>query len=198
MEWTELADDETVERTAEALRKRNVDVMVVNTGVDAKTKVLELLPKGVEIMQASSTTLDQIGVSQELEESGNYRALRKSIKSIDDPKQRYDARRKALGAEYAVGSVQAVTEAGQIVVASASGSQIPLYSYGAANVILVVGTQKIVKDLDAAMKRIYEYALALESKRIGKGSSVNKIYLLEREGQQGRVRLIFVKERLGF
>ncbi|HUY70189.1 MAG TPA: lactate utilization protein [Candidatus Baltobacteraceae bacterium] len=202
MDWTTLANDATVEKTAKALTERGIEAIVVETGEEARQKVLELIPKKSEVMHVSSTTLAEIGVSKDIDESGEFDSLRKRIMAITDAAERNEFRRKTLSPDYGIGSVQAVTEDGQVVIASASGSQLPVYAYGATKLIWVVGTQKIVKDMDAAMKRIYEQALPLESERVKVAygmarSSVNKILVFERE-KPGRITLIFVKQKLGF
>ncbi|HVC58360.1 MAG TPA: lactate utilization protein [Candidatus Acidoferrales bacterium] len=202
MDWTTLANDETVERTAKALTERGIETIIVETGEEARQKVLELIPKKSEVMHVSSTTLAEIGVSKEIDESGEFDSLRKRIMAITDSAERNEFRRKTLSPEYGIGSVQAITEDGQVVVASASGSQLPVYAYGATKLIWVVGTQKIVKDMETAMKRIYEHTLELESERVKVAygmarSSVNKILIFERE-KPGRITLIFVKQKLGF
>ena len=101
-----------------------------------------------------------------------------------------------------VGSVHAVTEDGKIVIASNSGSQLAPYAFSAAKVIWIVGTQKIVKNLDEAMKRIEEYTLKLEDERLmnvyGMHSSIRKVLTINSEIMPGRITLIFVKEVLGF
>ena len=102
----------------------------------------------------------------------------------------------------ALKELHAITEDGQLLIASASGSQIPPYSFTASHVVLVVGTHKIVKDLDDGLKRLYEYSLPLESERARKaygvqGSSVNMVLLLERT-RPGRVSIVLVGEELGF
>jgi L-lactate utilization protein LutC len=201
MEWTKLANDETIAKTSKALKDRGIDVIVVKNKEDAKKKVLEMIPQGSEVMQVSSTTMDEIGISKEIE-NGNYNSLRKMIMAVNDEAARLELRKKSSSPEYGLGSVHAVTEDGQVVIASRSGSQIPIYAYGATNLIWVVGTQKIVKNLDHAFKRIYEHSLVLEGERIGKvygkpGSSIDKILIVEKE-RPGRITLIFVKEQLGF
>lgn len=202
MDWTKLADDKTIESTAEALRGRGIEVTVVENREEARNKVLEYIPKKSEVLHATSVTLETIGITRDIEESGEYDSLKKKINMIDDKERRDEIRRRMLSPDYVVGSVHAITETGQIVVASATGSQIPPYVYGANNVIWVVGAQKIVKNLDDAFKRIYEYTLERESERVRKAynmpkSSVNKILVLEKE-KPGRIKLIFVKEELGF
>ncbi len=202
MEWDKLADNDMMERTAEALRKRGIEVMIVESKEAAREKVLGLIPKKAEVLHVASATIDEIGVSKELDDSGDYDSIGAKIRGVTDMAERNRLRKLMLTPAYAVGSVHAVTEDGQIIDVSASGSQIPVYSYGAENLVLVVGTQKIVKNLDEALKRVYEYVLPLESERVRKaynmpGSSVNKILIIEKE-RPGRTKLIFVKEKLGF
>src|SRR5437868_9977692 len=83
--------------------------------------------------------------------------------------------------DYALGSVHAITEDGQVVVASASGSQIPNYAFGAEHFIWAVGSQKLVKDLGEAIDRIENYAFQLEDERAQKAygmhSSINKLLI---------------------
>ncbi len=202
MKWEDLASDASIEKTVKALQDRGIEVLVVDKGSDAKKKLLEMIPQGAEVMQVTSTTLDEIGVSKSIED-GNYKSLRKMILAVNDEAERLVLRKRSVGStEYGIGSVHAVTEDGQVMVVSGSGSQIPVYSYGATHVIWVVGTQKIVKNLDDAFKRVYEHSLPLEGERMGKvygrpGSNINKIFILEKE-RPGRITLIFVKEKLGF
>ncbi len=202
MRWEALADDATVDRVAEVLVKRGIEVFVVSDGAEAKRKVLDLIPQGSEVMEASSTTMKEIGVTTEIEESGRYDSVRKRLYGITDSEERNNMRRKSLGTPYAIGSVQAITEGGQLVSASASGSQISMYAFDSQNVILVVSTNKIVKDLDEALERIYGYALPLESRRVHEAygwesSYVGKVLILERD-RPGRTKVILVKEKLGF
>lgn len=201
MDWTKLADDKTIEQTATALKKRGFDVMVVETGADAKKKVIELIPKNAQVMDMTSVTLQEIGITKEIE-SGEYDSLRKKIMAITDEKERNAFRKNTITPDYAVGSVQAITEDGQLVMASATGSQLAPYVYGATNIIWVAGAQKIVKNLEDGIKRVYEQTLPLESERVKKlygmpHSVVSKIFIYENE-RPGRVRIILVKEKLGF
>ncbi|MDE1855238.1 MAG: lactate utilization protein [Candidatus Micrarchaeota archaeon] len=203
MVWNKLADDATVDSVAKALEKRGMEVYVVDSGAEAKKKFFELIPDGAEVLESSSTTLNTIGVTKELEQDGKYDSVKRKLHSINNPEERNNVRRRSLGAAYGVGSVQAVTEDGRLVTASASGSQIATYAFSTQNVVLVVGTQKIVKNLDEAFKRIYEHALPLESKRVNEtygwteGSYVGKLLVLERD-RPGRTKVILVKEKLGF
>ena len=201
MEWNKLATEEVLQKTIKALEARGFEVIVAENKEDAKKKALALIPEGSEVMHVTSRTLLEAGIAQALDE-GKYVSLRKMIMAVTNDAERLQLRKKSTSPEYGIGSVHAVTEDGQVVIASASGSQLPVYAYGATNVIWVVSTMKIVKNLDMAFRRINEYILPLESERVRKeykmpGSSVNKILIMEKE-RPGRIKLIFVKEKLGF
>jgi L-lactate utilization protein LutC len=156
-------------------------------------------------MTGASTSLDEIGFT-ELLQSGTHqwKNLKQELMSEKDPAKLRSLRVKATGSEYFIGSVQAVAETGEIVVASASGSQIPAYAFNARNVVWVVGAQKIVRSLEEALRRVREHALPLETSRMKSqgfpGSMIGKILILEREPPQlGRnLTMILVNEKLGF
>jgi len=197
-----VADQATIEKTAEALEKNGIHALIVETGAEAKEQLFELLPKEAEVMNMTSTTLDSIGVSKEIMESGNYNAVRKELESLDRETQGLEMQKLGAAPEWVVGSCHAVTEDGKVLIASASGSQLPAYAGGSNHVIWVVGAQKLVKDFDDGIKRLYEYSLPLEDERArkvyGMGSGVNKILVVNKEFMQGRITMIIVKEKLGF
>jgi L-lactate utilization protein LutC len=202
MDWTKLADDETVEKTVKALKENGFEVIIADNGEDAMRKTLGLIPKGAEVLAATSATTSAIGLASELDESGKYNSVRKKLMSMDRNKEHMQMSKIGSAPEWIVGSVHAVTEDGKVMIVSASGSQLPGYSYGSQHVIWVVGTQKIVKDLDQGFKRIYEHVLPLEDERVKKvyhipGSSVSKVLIMQKE-RPGRITIVLVKEALGF
>jgi acyl-CoA hydrolase len=196
------ASEETIQRTAAALREHNIEAIVVDTGADAKPVVLERIPDGSEVHSGASKTLQATGIQAELEASPRITWLRKQILSMDRKTQAREIRRLGAAPDVMLGSVSAVTEDGTLVTASYGGSQLGPYASTAGKVILVIGSQKIVKDLDEALRRIYEHALPLESERLrgalGIESQVGKILILNREVQPGRTTAILVREALGF
>jgi len=201
MDWDKTADDETLERAAKALRSKNIEVIVAENGNEAREKLLSMIKEGSTVMEVSSTTLKQIGVHDIINESGRFVPLNKEVSKESDSAKRAELRRALPSPDYALGSVHAVTEDGQLLTATASGSQLPSYSFTAKKVILAVGTQKIVKNVDQGIQRIYEHSLPMETERMMKAysmpSSVNQILIIEK-GIPGRMTLIFIKERLGF
>ncbi len=202
MDWKTLADRMTIEKTAINLTSRGIDVIVAENRDDAKAKALALIPEGSDVYCMSSITLDETGILKEVEESGKYQSVRKRVMSISDKGARDAARKAASACQFAIGSVHAVTEDGHVVIVSQSGSQLAPYAFSARNVIWIVGSQKIVKDLASAHKRISEYVVPLENERAkkvyGVGTSLNKTLIIDKEIMPGRIKMVIVKEKLGF
>ena len=206
--WARLATDEQIERTAAALETNGMQAIVVDTGDEARHQVFSLLPAGAQVLTMTSRTLETIGVAEEIDEplelgeARRYDAVRPKLLQMDMTTQWPQMRRLGASPDYAVGSVHAVSENGEVFVASASGSQLGAYVYGAGSVIWVVGGQKIVPDRDAAFRRIYEYSFPREDERAreayGVGSGVNKILVVNREFVPGRITVVLVKQELGF
>ncbi|MGH7686514.1 MAG: LUD domain-containing protein [Candidatus Dormibacteria bacterium] len=201
-EFSQLASDEQVRRACTALDSHGVRTHVVDTGPEARRLVTSLLPDGAEVYNNTSRTLEAIGVAEDIELSGRYEALRLRLYQMDREMQRRELRTLAASPDYVVGSVHAVTEDGSLLIASASGSQLGPIVSGAEHVIFVIGTQKIVPDLDTALRRIREYAYPLEDERArrvyGIVSGVNNVLIINKVVMPGRITAILVKERLGF
>ena len=197
-----LADDARVARTAAALEANGISVLRAANAGEAKRIVLGLIPAGSQVHHGASQSLEVAGIVEEIEKPGRYEPLRPRMLSMDRETQAGEIRRLTSSPDVMLGSVHAVTETGSLVAASASGSQLGPYSSGAGKVILVVGTQKIVADLDEALRRIDEYVFPLEDARAeaayGVHSAVNKVLIINREYVPGRITIVFVDEALGF
>ena len=201
-EFTGLASDERIANTAAALERNGIRSLLAATAADARRLVSSLLPDGAEVYNNTSQTLESIGVADDIERSGRYQPLRLRLYRMDREMQQREMRTLAASPDYVVGSVHALTEGGSLLIASASGSQLgPLVS-GAGQVILIIGAQKIVPDVAAGMRRIYEYCYPLEDARArrayGVPSGVNNILVINKAVAPGRVTAIIVHERLGF
>ena len=198
----QLATDESINKAKDALTKNGIEVFVLESGAKAKEKVLQMIPGGAETMNMSSVTVDSIGLAKEINESGTYNSVRKKFATMDRATQGLEMQKLGAAPEWTVGSVHAVTEDGKVIIASQTGSQLPSYAFGSSHVVWVVGSQKIVKDLDEGMKRVYEYVLPLENERAmkayGKGSNVSKLLIINKEITPSRITMIIVKEKLGF
>jgi len=200
--WTELPDQKTLEKTSKSLKANGIEVWIVENGEEAKKKVLELLPKGASIMTMTSATLNSINILPEINESGNYDSVRNKLNSMNRKTSGREMQVLGSAPEWTIGSVHAVTQDGKVLIASNTGSQLSAYVYGGDHVIWVIGAQKIVKDFNAGIKRIYEHTLLLESERMkklyGVPSNVSKLLVINKEIKPGRITAIIVKEVLGF
>lgn len=201
--WKTIPSQEIIKKTAENLTNHGFQTSVVSNKSEAMKVLSELLPEKAEIMVGSSTSLDQIGFSEALE-SGKKGWINKKAEvwSENDEQKRNQLRRTALTSQYYLASANAVTEDGVIVAVDATGSRVGAYPLAAENLILVVGANKITKNLDEAMTRIREYVFPLEDERAqkayGSGSTFGKWVIMEREVNPGRVKVILVEEELGF
>lgn len=201
--WTKIPDQTIIGKTIEALRANNINALVVENKEEAKRKVLEIIPEGAEVMTMTSATLDSIGIPPEINESRRYSSIRNKLNSLDRATQSLQMQKLGSAPQFVVGSVNAITQDGKVLIASNTGSQLSAYVYGSENVIWVIGAQKIVKDFDEAIERIYEYVLPLESKRVQKAygmpqSAVNKLLVINKEVKPNRMTAIIVKGVLGF
>lgn len=205
MNYAALASQTTVDTTAAALRANNVEVFVVNGSHNALAKIKEFIPSGASVMNGSSRTLEQIGFVDYLKAgSHGWKNLHEGILAEKDPAKQSQLRKQAVLSDYYLGSVHALAETGEFVIASNTGSQLPHIVFTSPNLIFVVSTQKIVPTLPDAMKRLYEHVIPLEDERMkglyGKGTYPSKIVTFNRENPiTGRkVRMILVNEKLGF
>jgi hypothetical protein len=201
-EFTRIASDERIERAAHALEANNIHTLVVDSGEEARKLVLELLPDGAEVYANISKTLETLGITEEIDKSGRYDAVRPKVLSLDRKTQADEIRVLRARPRIIVGSVHALTEEGQVLTASFGGSQLAGYVYGSAKVIWVIGAQKIVKDLNEGFRRIEEYSYPLEDARLratlGIPTAVGKVLIINREAMPGRTTAIIVKEELGY
>jgi acyl-CoA hydrolase len=196
-----LPDDQTLAATVVALEEHGFSVEVVDNLDAAREAVLARIPRGSSVMTNTSMTLEETGIAGAINDGGPYESARNAMFALDFATQAQEM--KAIGGQpdYALGSVHAVSRDGTLVIASASGSQLASYAWGAANVIFVVGAQKLVPNLEAARERIYQHSLVLEDARAqaayGQHSSVGKILEIHQE-LPGRIHIVLIRQQVGF
>ncbi|HTH69904.1 MAG TPA: LUD domain-containing protein [Candidatus Saccharimonadales bacterium] len=200
--FTAPAPEEQLQRTAAALRANNIETVLVDTAADAKREVLARIPDGSEVHSGASKTLQDTGIIAELEASERIEWVRRRTLRMDRTTESRQIRKLAAAPDIMLGSVAAVTEDGKLLAVSNSGSQLGPYAAGAGKLIVVVGAQKIVADVDEALRRVYDYALELESERLrgalGIDSYVSYILIVNRDPRPGRTTVVIVREALGF
>ena len=205
MTFDERADKDAgagrLDEVAAALRTHNIEAVIVEDGEEARAFVLGLIPEGAEVHTGKSKTLEDIGLYSELVDSGRYDAVRSRMVAMDRATQGREIRKLSAAPDFMLGSVAVITADGTLVAASATGSQLGAYAAGAGRLILVVGSQKLVPDLDAAMRRIREVVFPWENdrvrERLGVDTALEKVLLILGEWRPGRTTVVLVREPVG-
>jgi ketosteroid isomerase-like protein len=191
-----------LERAAAALTAHGFTVEILDDAGAARTRIKDLIPEGVSVFTGASETLRLSGIDADINTSGRYQAVRPRVLAMDRVADANEIRRLLASPDVAVGSVAAVTETGSLVIASASGSQLPGYAGGAARAIWIVGAQKVVPDLGTALRRVEDHCLPLESARAqvayGQPSAINRLLILNAEPRPGRGTVLLLREAIGF
>jgi len=194
-------DEQTLAATVVALEEHGFSVEVVDDLGAAREAVLVRIPQGSSVMTNTSVTLTETGIADAINDGGPYESARNKMFALDFATQAQEM--KAIGGQpdYALGSVHAVTHDGTLVIASASGSQLASYAWGAASVIFVIGAQKLVPTLEAAHQRVYQHSLPLEDARAqaayGQHSSVGKVLEIHQE-LPGRIHVVLIRQPVGY
>lgn len=212
--------NEMVQKVMDNLRKNRFAVDYVSTKEEVLPLVKALLPSGGTIATGGSRTLDEVGVI-ELLKSGEYTYLDRMDSNLT-PEQRQDITLKGNAADVYLCSSNAITEDGELYNVDGNCNRITAIAYGPKKVILVVGINKIVPDLNAAIQRVKAIAAPLNTKRLNSDTYCRQTgvcmgvngtmtdgchspariccnYLVS--GQQrvpDRIRIILVGEPLGF
>jgi L-lactate utilization protein LutC len=199
--FTTLPDTETLAATVVALEEHGFSVEVVDSLDAARAAVLARIPEGSSVMTNTSVTLEEAGIAAAVNEDGPYESARNRMMALDFATQLQEMKAIAGQPDFALGSVHAITRDGTLVIASASGSQLASYVWGAAHVIFVVGAQKLVSSEDEARQRIEEHSLPLEDARAyaayGQNSQIGKILEIHQENP-GRIHVVLVRQSVGF
>jgi hypothetical protein len=205
MIYTQPAAEAVLNKTVIALKNNGVDVIVADNGADTLAIIKKLIPAGASVANGASRTLEQIGFIDYLKSGVHgWVSLHDKITAEPDPQKRAALRKQAVLSDFYLGSVHALTRDGAMIIASNTGSQLPPIVFTSPNLIFVVGSQKIVRDVNAGLKRLNEYVVPLEDERMRKiyktGTMLSKLLIFYRENQLfGRkIHLILVRENLGF
>jgi hypothetical protein len=204
-DFAKLADAAVIAKTATNIAPRNIQSHIVADRAAALDLIKELIPAGASVQIGASRTLEEIGFIDYLKaEKHGWDNVHGKVATEKDPAKQAELRKHATLADFYLGSVHALTEEGEMLIASNTGSQMPNIVYSSENVIFVVGAQKIVRDRTAAFERLQSHVLPLEDERMmqayGMHTQLSKILLFEKESAfTGRkIHVILVGEKLGF
>jgi hypothetical protein len=191
-----------LERAAAALTAHGFSVEILDDASAARARITDLIPAGATVFTGASETLRLSGIEEDINDSGRYDSLRRRGQAMDRATQMDEIRRALASPDVIVASAGAVTETGSVVVASASGSQLPGFAGGSARAIWIVGAQKVVPDLSTALRRIEDHCLPLESERAmkayGQPSALNRLLILNAEPHPGRGTVLLLREAIGY
>ncbi len=154
------------EKVVKALEKNNFQAYYAANRTEAVEKVLTLIPANATIGVGGSWTLKELGIPEQLEKKGH------TVYDHNKPglalEESIALRRKELLCDVFLSGTNAITLDGQLVNTDGTGNRVAAMSFGPQKVIVVVGVNKIVSDLDAAMERIEMYAAPINNKRLGR------------------------------
>ena len=200
-DFAAAASEEAIDAVAAALTTNNIEAIVVDTGEEARERVLALVAEGAEIHWAKSKTIDDLGLSATFLESGDYDPIRPRYMAMDRATQGREIRKLVAAPDVMLGSVQAITDDGALVAVSYAGGQIGPYASGAGRLILVVGSQKIVRDLDEGLRRAREHVQPYEDAdlraQLGVPTKLAKMLVVFEEPRPGRTTVVLVREPVG-
>ena len=204
--------DERIKRTVENLEKNNISAYRVENEEEALKKVGELIPEGSTIGIGGSMTLFEVGAIDYIRK-GNYNVLDRYKEGLT-PAEMKEIYRKGFFADAYLTSSNAVTENGELYNVDANGNRVASMLYGPDRVIVIVGINKLVKDIEEAVLRVEETAAPANNKRLNKtnpctktghcmdcnseGRICNEYTIIRRQGVKGRMHVIIVNKELGY
>lgn len=205
-----------LEQTAEALRANHFEAHVVADAEAARTLVLEtILPRcaAATVAFGGSMTLAATGLPAALAQIDGLSVIDTLDHSIP-AEQLYERRRQALLADLFLTGTNAVTEDGMLVNLDMIGNRACAIAFGPRHVAVIVGRNKIVPDVNAAMARIKNFAAPVNAMRLSKKTPCaatshcedcgspqricNVWTIAEKCFPRGRVTVICVNQDLGF
>jgi hypothetical protein len=205
MPTTSFADPapaQRLRRAAAALTEHGFTVEILDDAAAARTRIADLIPEGASVFTGASETLRLSGIDEDINASGRYAAVKPRVLAMDRATQMDEIRRMLASPDVSIGSVAAVTETGSLVIASEGGTNLRGYVCAPPPAIWVVGAQKVVPDLPAALRRVEDHCLPLESARAqaayGYPSAVNRLLILNAEPYPGRGTVLLLREAIGF
>lgn len=198
-----------------ALEANNFEVYLAEDTNHANAIVLEdLLPKlnPETVSWGGSVTFTDSGLYKELSENSDLKVLDTFDQKLKD-EQKHELRRKALLADLFIAGTNAITETGQLVNLDMVGNRVGALTFGPKWVILMIGRNKIVTNLDEAMYRIKNYVAPTNCMRLDKKTPCvktsyceeckgpdricNTWTITEKSFPKGRIKVILINEDLG-
>lgn len=204
--------EKKVERTIKALQNNNMEGYYVSNEDELKNKLCELIKGNSTVSVGGSMTLFETGVIDFLR-SGKYNFLDRYEEGLT-PEQIKNIYRQTFFADTYLLSSNAITEQGEIYNVDGNGNRVAAMIYGPDQVIIIVGVNKIVKDLKECEERLNRIASPTNAKRLNKNTPCVKTgycmncnsedriccdyVVMKKQRNKGRIKVIIVGKELGY
>lgn len=199
-------------RACEALKKNGFDARYVATGAEALEVVAGFVQPGMKVGFGGSMTVSAIGAQARVKQIG-AEVLDHGAPGLSN-EQKLEIRRAQLTCDLFLSGSNAVTLEGDIVNVDGTGNRVAALTFGPRKTVVVVGANKIVRDLEEAFERLETVASPMNNKRFDlpnpcvksgccedcQGSSrICRVYqILRRRPLQSDFTVILVGEALGY
>lgn len=199
------------ERIVKALEARNMEGYYVNSKEEALEKALELIPEESKVTWGGSVTIEEIGLKKAMCK-GNYAAFNRDM--ARNPEEKRAMELAAYDCDYFLTSANAITEDGVIINIDGLANRVSAIAYGPKNVLMIIGMNKVGKDVDSAISRARNEAAPINAQRFNPDTPCMKTgtcfdckvadticcqFLITRFSRiKNRIKVIIVNEDLGF
>ena len=195
------------------LEKRNMEGVFCETKEDALAKALSYIEEGSSVTWGGSMSISEIGLMDAVK-NGNYEIIDRSVaKNYDEQREIFS---KAVLADYYLMSSNAITLDGELINIDGTGNRVACLTYGPKNVIMIVGMNKVVNDVEDGIKRVRNFASPPNTLRLGLKTPCSmtgrcgdcygdtcicsQIVVTRRQSaaMRGRIKIILVGESVGY
>jgi len=207
--------DKRVQKTLEALQKNGFEAFYVESGDAAVEEILELIPEGSLVGLGGSVTLRELRVPDVLREHGYEVADHWKARIGGASNERVmEIRRQHINSDVFITSSNAVTLDGELVNIDGGGQRVAAMTFGPKRVIIVVGVNKLTRDLEEGIWRAKNIAAPMNAKRLERDTPCTisgvcedcdsdericrVMTILNRKPSASTIKVILIKEKLGY
>lgn len=199
------------QKVIKGLESRNMTGYYAETKEEALQKALEIIPKGSSIGWGGSVSIAEIGLKEAVC-NGEYTVYNRDICTTPEDKRMTEL--QVFGSDYFLCSSNAITEDGILVNIDGNSNRVAAIAYGPLHVVMIVGMNKVAKDIDSALSRARNIAAPINAQRFPldtpckkNGSCANcksmdticcEFLITRFSRHAGRIHVILVNEELGY